>query len=173
MLNFLYIYSQTRKYWVMLIFSTIILEIVFISIQYFFLLKPCILCIYQRCALFGITIASIFSIINPNLFLRFLSLSIWIYSAFKGLIFSKKHIIMILHPSSFSTCDLFVQFPKWLPLHQWCPIIFNSTVRNCFSHKWYFLSLEISQWMLIIFLGYLIMAILTIISQFVYINKKH
>lgn len=171
MLNSLYIYSQTRKFWIILIFSALILESISILIQYTFSLKPCILCIYQRCALFGIIIAGIISSINPNTYLRFFGMFIWIYSAIKGLIFSKEHIVMTLYPSPFLTCDLFVQFPTWLPLNKWCPFIFNAISGDCLAYKWYFLSLEMSQWMIIIFINYLTIAIFTIISQFTQFNK--
>lgn len=173
MLIFFYVHSQNRKYWILLICSAATLISISILIQYFFFLKPCILCIYQRCALFGIIIASILPIINPKYFLlRCLGILIWIYSAFKGLLLSKKHMITILYPSPYATCDLFIQFPEWLPLNKWFPIIFNSISGDCFSYKWYFLSLEISQWMLIIFLSYLSISLLTIISQFTVFHKK-
>lgn len=171
MLNSLYIYSQTRKFWIILALSAFILEIISILIQYMFLLKPCILCIYQRCAIFGIIISGVIASINPNTFLRFIGIFVWIYSTIKGFIFSKKHVIMTLYPSPFLTCDLFVQFPTWLPLNQWCPFIFNTISGDCSSHKWYFLSLEMSQWMIIIFISYLTVAICTVISQLVYLKK--
>lgn len=173
MLRALNIYSKTRKYWGFLILSTTILIGISILIQHFFLLKPCILCIYQRCALLGITIAGIISVINPSTVLRFLGIFIWIYSASKGLFFSAKHMLMILYPSPFDTCDLFIQFPKWIPLNKWFPMVFNSITGDCFSYKWYFLSLEISQWMLIIFFSYLIMSLITLISQLIFLSKNH
>lgn len=153
-------------------FSVLIVISISICMQYWVSLKPCVLCIYQRCALFGIIIAGIIAIINPNSSLRFFSMFIWLYSALKGSILSKTHINMILYPSPFYMCELFVQFPKWLPLHKWFPIIFNANSGDCSSYKWYFLSIEMSQWMLIIFLIYLILAILTVISQFIRINTK-
>ncbi|CAD83500.1 disulfide bond formation protein B [Candidatus Blochmanniella floridana] len=166
MLHIFYIYSKSRKFWAILICSSISLISIALLNQFFFLLKPCILCIYQRCSLFGITIAGLIALISPKTtLLRLFSIFIWLYSAIKGLYFSNIHMQTTLHPSSSLTCDLFVSFPNWLPLNKWYPIIFDSKISNCYSYPQYLLYLEISQWMLLFFLIYLIIAIFTIISQ--------
>lgn len=171
MFFFLNIFSKSRKLWIALILSAIGLLSITLLIQHFFLLKSCVLCVYQRCALFGIIISGLIAVINPNTSLRFFSILIWMYSAFKGLNLAKKNISAMSSSSPFFTCDLTVTFPKWMPLNKWCPIIFNAEGGNCFDYKWYFLSLEMSQWMLLIFTSYLILAIFTMIAQFNYLQK--
>lgn len=172
MLYFLTIFSKKRKFWFVLILSAIGFISIALFVQYFFLLKPCVLCIYQRCAFIGILIAGIIGLIEPNrTILRFLSILIWMFSAFKGLCLAKKNVNIILHPSPFSTCDLFVTFPEWLPLHKWWPSIFDVNGGNCLDYTWYFLSFEISQWMVFIFTSYLTLALCTMIAQFIYTRK--
>ncbi|URJ26354.1 disulfide bond formation protein DsbB [Blochmannia endosymbiont of Camponotus modoc] len=170
MLNFLNICSKTRKSWVLLIFTVVILELIALYLQHIVLIKPCVLCVYQRCALCGIGIAGLVGTIAPFTPLRFFSIPIWIYSAWKGLLLAKEYTDIQLHPSPFLMCDLFVQFPHWLPLNKWWPSMFDAD-GNCAEYKWYFLSLEISQWMLIIFANYLIIAILVSLSQIIDLQK--
>lgn len=171
-LNILNVYSTSRKYWILLIISVIYLECVAIFLQNVLSLKPCILCIYQRCALYGIAIAGLIATISPNyILLRMLSIFIWIYSAGKGFFLAKEQINLQLYPSPFSKCDLFVTFPQWLPLNKWFPIIFDTNHNDCSIHKWYFLSLETSQWMLIIFSIYFIIGFFVCVSQIIKIKS--
>lgn len=172
MLFFLNKFSKIRTYWILLILSVFFIIGVTLLIQNFFYLKPCVLCVYQRCALFGISTAGLITLIAPNItILRFLGIIIWIYSALKGLFLAQKNINIILHPDPFSTCDLFVNFPHWLPLHKWWPNMFNPNGGNCLDYTWYFLSFEISQWTFLIFTSYLILAFYTICAQFIYLKK--
>lgn len=172
MLCFLQIFSQSRKFWFILMLSALNFISASLFIQHFFSFKPCILCIYQRCALFGIVIASIIPLISPtNKKLKLISTLIWTYSAFKGLILSKTNIALTLHPSPFYTCDLFVSFPNWIPLNKWWPNIFDAKTGNCLDHQWYFLSLETSQWIFLIFINYLILALVTMVAQCIYFKR--
>ncbi|URJ31152.1 disulfide bond formation protein DsbB [Blochmannia endosymbiont of Camponotus sp.] len=173
MLHFLNICSKSRKCWGFLIFTIINLELIALYLQHIVLIKPCVLCIYQRCALCGIGIAGLIAIPAPSFApLRLFAISIWSYSAYKGLLLAKKYIDIQLNPSPFSTCDLFVKFPNWLPINRWWPTIFDAN-GNCSEYKWYFLSLEISQWMLIIFSSYFLIALLMGISQIIDFLKRN
>lgn len=167
MLNFLNVCSKSRKYWIILIFSIIILEYISFFLQHTLLLKPCILCIYQRCALYGIAISGLFAIISPSCkFLRIFAILLWIYSSWKGLSLANQQINVQLHPSPFFKCELFIKFPHWFPLNKWWPSMFEA-YGDCNTHTWQFLSLEISQWMFIIFINYLILGLLMCLSQFI------
>lgn len=171
MLNFLNICSKSRKHWVFIIFSAISFEAIAFSLQYFLEIKPCVLCIYQRCALFGIIIAGFFAITHPSfMIIRIISILLWIYSAWKGLLFAKEHTNIQLHPSPFFKCDLFIKFPNWLPLNKWWPSMFEA-YGDCTAYTWHFLSLEISQWTFIIFANYLILGSLILLAQFTNFNK--
>lgn len=172
MLKFLNICSKSRKFWIILVFSIITIESITFILQYVLSLKPCILCIYQRCSLYGIAIAGLIAIINPPyIFLRLSAILIWIYSAWKGLLLAKEQINIQLYPSPFFKCDLFIKFPKCLPLNKWWPSMFEA-YGDCSSYTWNFLSLEISQWMFIIFINYLIIGLLICLSQFIATNTS-
>ncbi|ADV33828.1 Disulfide bond formation protein B [Candidatus Blochmanniella vafra str. BVAF] len=174
MLYNFYIYSKSRKCWITLIYSIIGLISVALFEQYFLMLKPCVLCIYQRCALIGIAISGIIALISPNRFLfRVIAIIIWTYSAYKGLYFSIKHITTILYSSPFFTCDLIVSFPEWLPLNKWLPIMFKANGEDCSIHTWNFFLLNIHHWMFLIFISYLFVVICIIIAHFMRIYKHH
>lgn len=145
-------------------FTALILELVALYFQHVMLLKPCVLCIYQRNALFGIMGAGLLGAIAPASLLRYPAIALWIYSSFEGLRLAWEHTNIQLHPSPFTTCDFFVSFPSWLPLDKWLPAIFNAT-GDCSERQWQFLSLEMPQWMVGIFAAYLLIAVLVLIAQ--------
>lgn len=173
MLCFLNTFSKTRKFWSLLVLSVIGLISINLYIQYHFFLRPCTLCIYQRCAFFGIIIAGLIVLINPNTLLRFFGILIWIFSSFKGFCLSKQHIVTIFHSTPFFVCELSIEFPNWIPLHKLWPSMFNVDTGNCLNDTWYFLSLEISQWTLLIFSNHLILSIYTMIAQFIYSKNSY
>jgi disulfide bond formation protein DsbB len=77
------------------------LEMVALWFQHVMLLQPCVLCIYERCALFGIMGAGLVGAIAPKSPLRYAGIAIWLYSAWKGIELSWQHTMMQLHPSPF------------------------------------------------------------------------
>lgn len=166
MFRFLHGWSRSSTSWGLLFISTLLFESIALYFQHILKLPPCTLCIYQRCAIFGIMFAALISLVVPkSLFIRLLSLIIWIYSSLKGLEFARYQTNMQLNPSPFSTCDLFVQFPDFLPLNKWLPFIFEA-YGDCSTKLWSFMSLEMPQWTMIIFIIYLIIAGLVLLSQF-------
>lgn len=54
MLRFLNQCSQGRGAWLLMAFTALALELTALWFQHVMLLKPCVLCIYERCALFGV-----------------------------------------------------------------------------------------------------------------------
>ncbi|AKC60002.1 disulfide bond formation protein DsbB [Blochmannia endosymbiont of Polyrhachis (Hedomyrma) turneri] len=165
-------FFKKRQVWLLLMTSALILESIALYIQHITLLKPCVLCIYQRCALFGIILTGLFIIMTPSYAIfRIIGLLTWIYSAWQGLFLAKKQNDIHLHPSPFTTCDLFVQFPTWLPLDTWIPSIFYA-YGDCTENKWFFLTLDMSQWMIIIFFIYLIIPTIPLILYIIHILSK-
>lgn len=67
------------------------LEMVALWFQHVMGLKPCVLCIYERCALFGIMGAGTVGAIAPKSPLRYAGIAIWLYSARKGIELSAAH----------------------------------------------------------------------------------
>ncbi|MCG8707670.1 disulfide bond formation protein DsbB [Brenneria sp. 4F2] len=156
--------SRGRGAWLLMALTALILELVALYFQHVMLLKPCVLCIYQRCALFGVMGAGLLGAIAPAGLLRYPAIALWIYSAFEGLRLAWEHTNIQLHPSPFTTCDFFVSFPSWLPLEKWLPAVFNAT-GDCSVRQWHFLSLEMPQWLVGIFAAYLLVAVLVLIAQ--------
>ena len=124
MLKFLNQCSRGRGAWLLLALTAFALEMVALWFQHVMLLKPCVLCIYERCALFGVMGAGLVGAIAPKSPLRYGAIAIWLYSAGKGLQLAWEHTMIQLHPSPFQTCDFAARFPSWLPLDKWLPQVF-------------------------------------------------
>lgn len=156
--------STTRRSWLLMALTAFTLELVALWFQHAMLLKPCVMCIYERCALFGIMFAGLLGTIAPKTPLRYGALAVWIYSAWRGLELAWKHIMIQLHSSPLTTCDFATRFPEWLPLDKWLPQIFVAS-GDCAERQWTFLSLEMPQWLIGIFAAYLFVALVILIAQ--------
>lgn len=158
-------YSQGRFAWFLLFFSTFAFELIALYFQHGLGLAPCTLCIYQRCAIYGIMLASIIGLITPNkITFRLVGIFIWIYSAYKGFGLATLHAHLQFEPNLADTCAINVEFPSWLSLNSWLPSMFNS-YGSCSDRVWTFLTIEMSQWMIIIFASYLIVGLIVLFSQ--------
>ncbi len=146
MLQYLNQCSRGRGAWLLMALTAFILELVALWFQHVMLLQPCVLCIYERCALFGIMGAGLVGAIAPKTPLRYVAMVIWLYSAIRGLQLAWEHTMIQLHPSPFQTCDFAARFPSWLPLDKWLPQVFVAT-GDCSVRQWQFLSLEMPQWL--------------------------
>ncbi|MFC0225795.1 disulfide bond formation protein DsbB [Serratia aquatilis] len=166
MLQFFNRCSQGRGAWLLMGLTALILELAALYFQHVMMLQPCVMCIYERVALFGILGASLIGMLAPKTPLRYVAILVWIYSAWEGLQLAWKHTMIQLHPSPFNTCDFFVSFPSWLPLDKWLPEVFHAS-GDCSVRQWQFLSLEMPQWLVGIFAAYLLIGVLVLISQFV------
>lgn len=164
MLRYLNQTSRGRSAWLLLALTALALELVALWFQHVMGLKPCVMCIYERCALFGVMGAGIVGAIAPKTPLRWAGLLIWIYSAYEGLRLSWEHTMLQLHPDPFTTCDFAARFPAWLPLDKWLPSVFVAS-GDCAERGWTFLSLSMPQWMIVVFAAYLIVALAVLIAQ--------
>lgn len=147
------------------------LELTALWFQHGLGLHPCVLCIYERNALFGVMGAGLLGAIAPKSPLRYAALALWLYSAGKGLQLAWEHTMIQLYPSPFATCDFAARFPEWLPLDKWLPQVFVAS-GDCAELQWSFLSLEMPQWLIGIFAAYLMIAMLVLIAQFVKPKKR-
>lgn len=164
MLRFLNQCSRGRGAWLLLAGSALALELVALWFQHGMHLAPCVMCIYERCALLGILGAGIVGTVAPRTPLRFVALAIWVYSAVRGLQLAWEHTMLQLHPSPFVTCDFAARFPAWLPLDKWLPQMFVAS-GDCGVSQWSFLSMGMPQWLVGIFAAFLIVAVLVVIAQ--------
>ncbi len=125
MLYFFKNLSQSRSAWFLLMLSCLILEGTALYFQHGMGLVPCVMCIYERVALFGILFAGILGFLgNRYAIIRYLAILIWLGSAFKGLVLSIKHHDYQVNPSPWNQCEFKVNFPQTLPLDQWLPQVF-------------------------------------------------
>ena len=165
MLTYLYECSRGRSAWFLLMISALALDGIALFFQHGMGLQPCVMCIYERIAVLGIAFAGFLGWIAPrSAIIRWLAIVLWIYSGIAGLQLSWEHTMIQLYPSPFNTCDFFVNFPEWLPLDKWVPQVFVAS-GDCAERQWDFLGLEMPQWLLGIFIAYLIVAVLVVISQ--------
>jgi disulfide bond formation protein DsbB len=170
MINFLANLGRNSSAWTCLLLSTFLLEVTALYFQYGMELRPCIMCIYQRTAVFGIMFAAIIPILNNNIISRLLGYVLWGVSAVWGLAIALEHVeIQGAKNSFFATCEIVPNFPTWAPLHEWLPNIFAAT-GDCGDIAWSFLSLSMPQWMAVIFTLYTLTLAIVLCCKI--INKK-
>lgn len=172
MLKIFYSYFQNRKAWLLLAISACALEIIALYFQYSIGIKPCVLCIYERIAIFTILLSGLIAAIVPSKTFRFIALILWLYSSWQGLKLTLEHTRLQLYSFPFSSCDFIViNFPPWLPLNRWIPAVFEA-YGDCSQKQWLFLNIEMPVWLLIIFTTYFLIAIIVFLSQFLLANKN-
>ncbi|KJY83520.1 dihydrolipoamide acyltransferase [Vibrio galatheae] len=165
-LSSLKIFSKGRLPWALLLLSIVAFEACALFFQHVMMLAPCVMCIYERVAMFGIGGAAIIGLIAPNsLAARWLGFAAWGASAYQGLTLSLQHVDYQFNPSPFKTCDLFVTFPDWAPLNQWAPWLFEA-YGDCSKVVWQFFDLSMPQWLVVIFSAYLIALVPFVLAQF-------
>lgn len=170
MINYIANLGRNSSAWVWLLLSTFLLEVTALYFQYGMELRPCIMCIYQRTAVFGIMFAAILPLLTNNIITRLLAYVIWGVSAVWGLVIAVEHVeIQGAKNSFFATCEIVPNFPSWAPLHEWLPNIFAAT-GDCGDINWSLLSLSMPQWMAVIFAIY--SATLSLVLLCKIFNKK-
>lgn len=164
MLRYLNQCSRGRGAWLLLALTALALELTALWFQHVMGLKPCVMCIYERNALFGVMGAGLIGAIAPKTPLRLVALALWLYSAWQGLRLSYEHTMIQLHPNPFTTCDFAAHFPSGLPLDKWLPSVFLAS-GDCADRSWTFLTFSMPQWMIVVFAAYLLVALLVLIAQ--------
>ncbi|MDF2179534.1 disulfide bond formation protein DsbB [Aliiglaciecola sp. CAU 1673] len=152
--------------WLMLMLSALFLEISALYFQYGMNLKPCIMCIYQRNAVFGLLLAGL-----VGMFLhaygvgRFIAFSLWAVSAVWGLLIANEHLdIQTAANPFFTVCEIVPNFPSWLPLHEWIPAVFAAT-GDCGDIDWSFMDMSMPAWMQVIFAVYSALLAVVLIAR--------
>ncbi len=134
--------------------------------QYGLHLEPCVLCIYQRTAVLGLLIAALIGLIAlARRWLRALAYALWGVSAGWGLSLAAKQAgiqLGVIKPAL--GCSFDADFPSWAKLDQWLPWMFRPT-GYCDEIQWQFLGLSMSQWMVGIFVAYLIALAMVLLAE--------
>jgi disulfide bond formation protein DsbB len=157
--------STDRRAWGLLFVSALSLEMTALYFQHVTDLRPCIMCIYQRTALFGIMFAAIPAMLFNTLITRRIGYLGWGISAIWGSLIAIEHVDIqtALNPF-FATCEFVPNFPSWAPLHEWLPSIFGAT-GDCGDINWSFMEMSMPQWMIVIFAIYSVIWAVIIVSR--------
>ncbi|WP_372828345.1 disulfide bond formation protein DsbB [Shewanella sp. UCD-KL12] len=156
-------FSQSRLAWGILAGSALGLELCALFFQHVMKLDPCVMCIYQRLAIFGILAAGLIGIVgHKNRFARLLAVIGWGVSAAWGLKVALELVDMQMNPSPFATCSFLPEFPSWMPLHEWLPSIFLPT-GMCSDVPWEFMGITMGQYMIGAFGAYLLALVIFVI----------
>lgn len=162
-------WPEKRWPWLLLFLSATTLELIALYFQYAMALEPCVMCIYQRVAVFGVLFSSVPALIAPNnMYFRLVSYVGWLTSAFWGAKIAYEHVLM-QNPDNFllaMSCDVFPNFPSWFAIHQWLPAIFEPR-GTCDSIDWVFASLSMPEWMLVTFIFYALTAVSVLLIKLI------
>jgi disulfide bond formation protein DsbB len=157
--------------WALLFVSCLGFELAALYFQYIMQLAPCIMCIYQRTAVFGIMLAAIPPLISNNILTRLLGYLGWGVSAIWGLIIAIEHVdIQTAVNPFFASCEIVPNFPSWAPLHEWLPSIFAAT-GDCGNIDWSFMDQSMPQWMIVIFAAYTAVLGVVLVSRLLLTRK--
>jgi len=146
--------ATDKRAWGLLFFSAFGLELAALYFQHVMDLRPCIMCIYQRTAVFGVMFAAMPAMLLNNVFTRVIGFLGWGISAIWGLFIAMEHVdIQTAVNPFFATCEFVPNFPNWAPLHEWLPNIFGAT-GDCGDINWSLMDMSMPQWMIVIFAIY-------------------
>jgi len=147
--------AADSRAWFLLTLSALGLEVAALYFQYVMGLDPCIMCIYQRAALWGVFFSGILGSLGNQFFItRLLSYVIWGTSSVWGLLIAIEHVDMQTSALSFMyVCEVVPNFPVWAPLHEWLPLLFEAN-GDCGDINWQFSGFSMPQVMIAVFAVY-------------------
>ncbi len=157
--------SRQRSPWLLLAATALGLEMTALYFQYGMRLEPCVLCVYQRVAIFGLVIAGIIGALAPAVAaVRWLAMASWALAAGWGLKIAIEHVDLQLDPSPFKQCAFLADFPNWMKLDQWLPAVFEPR-GDCTQTVWDFMGYSMPQWMIVVFALYLVALLPVLIAN--------
>jgi disulfide bond formation protein DsbB len=164
-----------RRAWALLAVSAVTLELVALWFQYGMQLDPCVKCVYERLAVFGIALAGLIGLSRPAaLWIRVPAYGLWLLSAGWGLRLAVEHVAIQQDPQLALSCTFAAEFPAWARLDEWLPWLFQPT-GYCDDVQWQWLSLSMAQWMVVVFAVYLlILAVVVVIdARGIWTSRRH
>jgi len=167
-MNFLSNLMQQSRPWQILAATALLFELTALYFQYVMGLAPCIMCIYQRVAIWSIFFAGVVGSVGYNFVLtRLVAYILWATGSIWGLIIALEHVEMQSGTFSlFFSCEFIPNFPSWAPLHQWIPALFEAT-GDCGKISWKFIGYSMPQWMVIVYATYAIVFGVVLIARLV------
>ncbi|MER2493533.1 disulfide bond formation protein DsbB [Catenovulum sediminis] len=164
-------FNECRIAWLAFAASLLLLEIAALVFQYSFGYEPCIKCIYQRLALWGVFVSALPAVIFPKQMLtRLFAYVGGIFCSLWGYKIASEHVELQNAPNPlFAACEMLPNFPEWFKPDVWFPALFEAR-GDCAAIDWTFLSMSMPEWMKVIFLAYAI--ILTFVLVYHLIRYK-
>ena len=171
MLNLFSAWAESKSAWLTLFMSSALLIVTALYFQHIMDLQPCIKCIYQRTAVFGILVSSLMPLIWQHSLTRLLGFIGWGVASIWGFLIAHEHVDMLFAANPFFVvCDIIPNFPAFMPLHEWLPAVFGAT-GDCSENSWQFLDMGMAQWMRIIFGIYAVTWLIMLISRLAIARK--
>jgi disulfide bond formation protein DsbB len=165
LLNLFSAWAKSKSAWLSLFMSSALLIVTALYFQHIMDLQPCIKCIYQRTAVFGILVSSLMPLIWQHSLTRLLGFIGWGVASIWGFLIAHEHVDMLFAANPFFVvCDIIPNFPAFMPLHEWLPAVFGAT-GDCSENSWQFLDMGMAQWMRIIFGIYAVTWLIMLISR--------
>jgi len=164
--NYLSSLTTSTRAWQLLAISALGLELSALYFQYMMGLAPCIMCIYQRVAIWGLFFAGIVGSMGHNFVItRVLAYVLWGTGAIWGLLIAMEHVEIQSATLSFLySCEFVPNFPSWAPLHEWLPFLFEAT-GDCGDINWQFLGYTMPQIMIVVYGIYTTLFSLVLLSR--------
>lgn len=158
-------FAATRTAWSMLALSAICLEITALWFQYGMGLDPCVMCIYERLAVFGLLLAGLLGLLAPRWWvMRTAGYLVWAASAAWGLRLTLEHVGIQVDKTAALSCSFSPDFPAWARLDEWLPAVFLPT-GYCDDVQWEWLSLSMAEWMVVVFSVYLLILAVVVVGE--------
>lgn len=159
-------WQHSRVTWLIMLATALFLGVCSWGFQYVMYLNPCERCVYQRLAVLLLMLVPLIMMLAPkNPGIRIIGYALWLVAAAYGLDSAIDQLASYGEFDPFgAVCSMRPTFPFDLPLAQWWPAMFMPT-GLCGSDNWSFLSLNMAQWMVIIFSIYLISAVVCVVSS--------
>jgi disulfide bond formation protein DsbB len=171
LLNLFSAWAESKSAWLTLFMSSALLIVTALYFQHIMDLQPCIKCIYQRTAVFGILVSSLMPLIWQHSITRLLGFIGWGVASIWGFLIANEHVDMLFAANPFFVvCDIIPNFPAFMPLHEWLPAVFGAT-GDCSENSWQFLDMGMAQWMRIIFGIYAVTWLIMLISRLAIARK--
>jgi disulfide bond formation protein DsbB len=171
LLNLFSAWAESKSAWLTLFMSSALLIATALYFQHIMDLQPCIKCIYQRTAVFGILVSSLMPLIWQHSLTRLLGFIGWGVASIWGFLIAHEHVDMLFAANPFFVvCDIIPNFPAFMPLHEWLPAVFGAT-GDCSENSWQFLDMGMAQWMRIIFGIYAVTWLIMLISRLAIARK--
>lgn len=160
--------SANPKAWLLLAGSALVFELIALFFQYVMDLRPCVMCIYQRVAVWAVFFAGCVGYFtHKNMIGRIAAYALWATGAIWGLVIALEHVEMQTSTMSFLfSCEFVPNFPTWAPLHEWIPALFKAD-GDCNSIDWQFLGYSMPQWMIVIYAAYTVLFAVAFVSRLV------